>query len=208
MKFYTCCANYLARHSILSSVAIDLSYPRAHVFLADVGGLLQTNLLSDFVIFLNPSQTHLEPPSQVYISTMESKKYPYTATQWHPEKNAFEWGDKLHIPHSKGAIDVTYAGERQSSAALSIYNSLHEAMCICHRWWLYCKVQNIQKLKGPCCQPTAASQLPHLAATDWRLSRYLRRLPPIKASLPKLVLLDSTKRVLMTQKMVPPYQSV
>ena len=41
---------------------------------------------------------------------MESKKYPYTATQWHPEKNAFEWGDKLHIPHSKEAIDVTYAG--------------------------------------------------------------------------------------------------
>ena len=45
---------------------------------------------------------------------MESKKYPYTATQWHPEKNAFEWGDKLHIPHSKGAIDVTYAGELPS----------------------------------------------------------------------------------------------
>jgi hypothetical protein len=63
MNFYTCCANYLARHSILSSVAIDLSYLRAHLFLADVGGLLQTNLLSDFVTFLNPSQTHMEPPS-------------------------------------------------------------------------------------------------------------------------------------------------
>ncbi|KAK9917047.1 hypothetical protein WJX75_000290 [Coccomyxa subellipsoidea] len=50
-----------------------------------------------------------DPEGEVYISTMESKKYPYTATQWHPEKNAFEWGDKLHIPHSKGAIDVTYA---------------------------------------------------------------------------------------------------
>jgi gamma-glutamyl hydrolase len=42
---------------------------------------------------------------------MENKKYPYTATQWHPEKNAFEWGDKLHIPHSRGAIEVTHAGE-------------------------------------------------------------------------------------------------
>ncbi|CAL8463735.1 g3269 [Coccomyxa elongata] len=50
-----------------------------------------------------------DPEGEVYISTMESKKYPYTATQWHPEKNAYEWGDKLHIPHSKGAIDVTYA---------------------------------------------------------------------------------------------------
>ena len=48
---------------------------------------------------------------QVYISTMESKLYPFTATQWHPEKNAFEWGDKLHIPHSRGAVEVTHAGK-------------------------------------------------------------------------------------------------
>ena len=27
----------------------------------------------------------------------------------HPEKNAFEWGDKLHIPHSEGAVEVTHA---------------------------------------------------------------------------------------------------
>lgn len=47
----------------------------------------------------------------MYISTMESKLYPFTATQWHPEKNAFEWGDKLHIPHSRGAVEVTHAGE-------------------------------------------------------------------------------------------------
>lgn len=56
------------------------------------------------------AEDDLVPWVQVYISTMESKKYPYTATQWHPEKNAYEWGDKLHIPHSKGAIDVTFAG--------------------------------------------------------------------------------------------------
>ena len=45
---------------------------------------------------------------------MESKRYPYTATQWHPEKNAYEWGDKLHIPHSRGAIEVTHAGVQDS----------------------------------------------------------------------------------------------
>lgn len=56
---------------------------------------------------------------------MESKKYPYTATQWHPEKNAYEWGDKLHIPHSKGAIDVTYAGAPNTSAPC-INDNLHQ----------------------------------------------------------------------------------
>eukprot|EP00884_Botryococcus_braunii_P017094 jgi/Botrbrau1/4068/Bobra.152_3s0024.1 len=50
-----------------------------------------------------------DPEGNVYISTMESRHYPITATQWHPEKNTFEWGDKLHIPHSRGAIEVTHA---------------------------------------------------------------------------------------------------
>jgi gamma-glutamyl hydrolase len=34
-------------------------------------------------------------------------QYPITATQWHPEKNAFEWVTYLHIPHSPDAIEVT-----------------------------------------------------------------------------------------------------
>ena len=36
-------------------------------------------------------------------------QYPVTATQWHPEKNAFEWARHLDIPHDKGAIAVTEA---------------------------------------------------------------------------------------------------
>ena len=36
-------------------------------------------------------------------------QYPVTATQWHPEKNAFEWARDLDIPHDKGAIAVTQA---------------------------------------------------------------------------------------------------
>lgn len=42
-----------------------------------------------------------------YISTMEARKYPITATQWHPEKNAFEWVTSLHIPHSPDAVEMT-----------------------------------------------------------------------------------------------------
>ena len=31
-------------------------------------------------------------------------QYPVTATQWHPEKNAFEWPQHLNIPHSSQAV--------------------------------------------------------------------------------------------------------
>jgi len=39
-----------------------------------------------------------------YISTLEARKYPVVATQWHPEKNSYEWTPTLHIPHSNEAI--------------------------------------------------------------------------------------------------------
>ncbi|KAF9621582.1 hypothetical protein IFM89_023156 [Coptis chinensis] len=41
-----------------------------------------------------------------YISTVQAQSYPVTAFQWHPEKNAFEWGLSM-IPHSEDAIQVT-----------------------------------------------------------------------------------------------------
>lgn len=50
-----------------------------------------------------------DPEGRVYVSSMEHKSLPFSATQWHPEKNAYEWGDKLHIPHSEAAVEVTRA---------------------------------------------------------------------------------------------------
>nr|XP_025610897.1 gamma-glutamyl hydrolase 2 isoform X3 [Arachis hypogaea] len=44
----------------------------------------------------------------VYVSTMQSRNYPVTAFQWHPEKNAFEWGS-ANIPHTEDAIRVTHS---------------------------------------------------------------------------------------------------
>ncbi|KAH9723301.1 gamma-glutamyl hydrolase 2 [Citrus sinensis] len=44
--------------------------------------------------------------SEVYVSTVQAYNYPVTAFQWHPEKNAFEWGPKA-IPHTEDAIRVT-----------------------------------------------------------------------------------------------------
>lgn len=41
-----------------------------------------------------------------YISSMEGKKYPFTGTQWHPEKPPFEFG-MAEVPHSLEAIRVS-----------------------------------------------------------------------------------------------------
>jgi gamma-glutamyl hydrolase len=45
----------------------------------------------------------------LYVSTMEAKEYPISATQWHPEKNAFEWTRGENIPHDLDAVLVTQA---------------------------------------------------------------------------------------------------
>lgn len=42
-----------------------------------------------------------------FVSTMEAYDFPIYATQWHPEKNAFEW-TRPYIPHSPSAIKTTF----------------------------------------------------------------------------------------------------
>ena len=39
-----------------------------------------------------------------YIALVEHKKLPIYASQFHPEKNAFEWTTYANIPHSRNAI--------------------------------------------------------------------------------------------------------
>ncbi len=48
----------------------------------------------------------LDKQGAAYISTMEGRAYPFTATQWHPEKNPFEWTPSLHIPHTFDAVGL------------------------------------------------------------------------------------------------------
>ncbi|KIZ06309.1 gamma-glutamyl hydrolase [Monoraphidium neglectum] len=40
-----------------------------------------------------------------YISTVEAKKYPFTGTQWHPEKPTSEFG-MIEVPHTLDAVRV------------------------------------------------------------------------------------------------------
>ncbi|KAF2355021.1 Peptidase C26 [Trinorchestia longiramus] len=42
----------------------------------------------------------------MYVSTIEHKKYPIFGTQWHPEKNSYEWRIDYQIPHSANAVDL------------------------------------------------------------------------------------------------------
>lgn len=42
-----------------------------------------------------------------FVSTMEAYDFPFYGTQWHPEKNAFEW-TKPVIPHSPSAMKATF----------------------------------------------------------------------------------------------------
>jgi gamma-glutamyl hydrolase len=55
------------------------------------------------------------PAGQVFVSTMEAKRYPFYGTQWHPEKNNFEWSqnaDYSNIPHTPNAILASEATAR------------------------------------------------------------------------------------------------
>jgi len=77
---------------------------------------------------------------RTFVSTIEAKRYPFTGTQWHPEKANFEWakfgpfGYKA-IPHSAEAVKVSQymannfvARARQSSHRFSTRAALESAL--------------------------------------------------------------------------------
>lgn len=43
----------------------------------------------------------------MFISTIESKKYPFFGIQFHPEKNLYEWNGKSAIEHSFHAVKAS-----------------------------------------------------------------------------------------------------
>ncbi|KAM6908138.1 gamma-glutamyl hydrolase-like, partial [Lycodopsis pacificus] len=42
-----------------------------------------------------------------FVSMFEAYDYPFYGTQWHPEKNAFEWRNPF-VPHSPSAVKTTF----------------------------------------------------------------------------------------------------
>ena len=57
---------------------------------------------------LNILSTSKDAAGKRYVSTVEGKRYPWFATQYHPEKPPYEFSDPT-IPHSRTAIDVAAA---------------------------------------------------------------------------------------------------
>ncbi len=55
------------------------------------------------------------PSGTVFVSTIEARDYPFYGTQWHPEKNNWEWSQNAsysNIPHSPNAVLASLATAR------------------------------------------------------------------------------------------------
>ncbi|KAK3754430.1 hypothetical protein QZH41_009214 [Actinostola sp. cb2023] len=58
--------------------------------------------------FMKVLSTNMDIDKKVhFLSTVEASKYPFYGSQWHPEKNQFEWTTEENINHSKEAILIT-----------------------------------------------------------------------------------------------------
>jgi len=62
-------------------------------------------VLNNFFSILSTSK---DRKGQEYVSTVEAKNYPFTGTQWHPEKPPFEFALEA-VPHNLDAILVSQA---------------------------------------------------------------------------------------------------
>ncbi|XP_053268705.1 gamma-glutamyl hydrolase [Pleuronectes platessa] len=67
---------------------------------------LTYNTNEDLKTFYKVLSTNTDGETQ-FVSTVEAYEYPIYATQWHPEKNAFEW-TRPYIPHTPSAIRTTF----------------------------------------------------------------------------------------------------
>ena len=77
-----------------------------------VGEYASNPALNGFFRMLSSNDT---PAGQPFVSTMEARRYPFYGTQWHPEKNNFEWSenaDYSNIPHTPNAILASQATAR------------------------------------------------------------------------------------------------
>ena len=66
----------------------------------------ESNGLSSFFTILS---TNVDRKGKPFVSTIEGRFYPIFATQWHPEKNSFEFNPSQAFPHSADAVLVSLA---------------------------------------------------------------------------------------------------
>ncbi|GAA0139919.1 cysteine protease [Lithospermum erythrorhizon] len=88
---------------LLKKMSTDCLVMQNHNWGISPGKLQENSNLCGFFKILT---TCSDDNDKVYVSTVQAHNYPVTAFQWHPEKNAFEWGLSM-IPHSEDAVQVT-----------------------------------------------------------------------------------------------------
>ncbi|XP_071050371.1 gamma-glutamyl hydrolase B-like isoform X2 [Onthophagus taurus] len=76
----------------------------SHQFCLTEETFTEKNLLQDWTIISTNEDINGFP----FISTFESKKFPFYAVQYHPEKINFEFREKDNIPHSLDAMKTSH----------------------------------------------------------------------------------------------------
>ncbi|XP_067305641.1 gamma-glutamyl hydrolase [Pseudorasbora parva] len=88
---------------LLKSLALERLTENSHQWSLTTENFTKSERLKNFyrVLSTNTDGEH------EFVSTMEAYDFPIYATQWHPEKNAFEWR-RPYIPHTPSAILTTF----------------------------------------------------------------------------------------------------
>ncbi|XP_042426098.1 gamma-glutamyl hydrolase 2-like [Zingiber officinale] len=111
---------YIFPTELLRKLRIECLAMQNHKFGISPKKFLGNAALSSFFRILTTSK---DENGKVYVSTVQAYNYPVTDFQWHPEKNAFEWGLSM-IPHSEDAVQVTQHVATTSSGSKLSYNAL------------------------------------------------------------------------------------
>jgi gamma-glutamyl hydrolase len=106
---------WLARSALFGGLSPSLKYKLAQDNLTENShhdGIAPASFRRNkrLAAFYDVLSTNADSTGAPFVSTMEAKHYPIAGTQWHPEKNNFEWGTKLGpkaIPHGADATAVS-----------------------------------------------------------------------------------------------------
>lgn len=95
--------------------------------------------------FYNCLSTNRGKKGKEFVSTIEAYDYPFYGTQWHPEKNSFEWTLHEAINHSEEAVAVTqyvadfFVNQARLSGHRFPSKEEEDAALIYHDNPIYCK---------------------------------------------------------------------
>lgn len=74
-----------------------------HIWCITKASMNETNLSDSWNIL-----TESKSAGQVkFVSSVQSKRFPFVGLQFHPEKSAFEWNTKSHFNHSRISIETS-----------------------------------------------------------------------------------------------------